>query len=99
MLFTPPTRPTSYVLAALPPELPVHVIGLGSNLLVRDGGVPGLVIRLGRGFGEIRTEPDHRLRVGAAVPDVKAARAAAEAGIAGLAFYRGIPGSIGGACA
>ena len=99
VLFTPPTRPTSRT--SWPRCRPScrHVIGLGSNLLVRDGGVAGLVIRLGRGFGEIRTEPDHRLRVGAAVPDVKAARAAAEAGIAGLAFYRGIPGSIGGACA
>jgi UDP-N-acetylmuramate dehydrogenase len=73
------------------------VIGLGSNLLVRDGGVPGIVIRLGRGFSEIKAEEDHRLRVGTAVPDVKVARAAADAGITGLAFYRGIPGAIGGA--
>ena len=73
------------------------VIGLGSNLLVRDGGVPGVVIRLGRGFSKIEVEPGHRLRAGTAVPDVKVARAAADAGIAGLAFYRGIPGSIGGA--
>ena len=77
--------------------LPVTVIGLGSNLLVRDGGVPGVVIRLGRGFGEVKAEPSHRLRAGAAVPDVKLARTAAEAGIGGLAFYRGIPGSVGGA--
>jgi UDP-N-acetylmuramate dehydrogenase len=78
------------------PEIPVFVIGLGSNLLVRDGGVPGVVIRLGRGFNEIATEGT-RLTAGTAVPDVKVARAAAEAGIAGLSFYRGIPGSIGGA--
>jgi UDP-N-acetylmuramate dehydrogenase len=98
VLFTPADEADlAYVLAAVPREVPVTVIGLGSNLLVRDGGVPGLVIRLGRGFGEIRAEPGHRLRVGAAVPDVKAARAAADAGIARLAFYRGIPGSIGGA--
>ena len=77
--------------------MPVVVIGLGSNLLVRDGGVPGVVIRLGRGFAKIEVEPGHRLRAGTAVPDVKVARAAADAGIAGLAFYRGIPGSIGGA--
>jgi UDP-N-acetylmuramate dehydrogenase len=64
---------------------------------VRDGGVPGVVIRLGRGFGEIKIEDGHRLRTGTIVPDVKVARAAADAGIAGLAFYRGIPGSIGGA--
>jgi len=85
------------LLAAVPPEVPVTTIGLGSNLLVRDGGVPGIVIRLGRGFSNIQVEPGHRIRVGTAVPDVKVARAAADAGIGGLAFYRGIPGSIGGA--
>jgi UDP-N-acetylmuramate dehydrogenase len=73
------------------------VIGLGSNLLVRDGGIPGIAIRLGRGFAQTAVEPGHRIRVGTAVPDVRLARAAAEAGIAGLAFYRGIPGSVGGA--
>ena len=85
------------LLASTPAEVPVTVIGLGSNLLVRDGGVPGVVIRLGKGFAEVVVEPGHRLRTGTAVPDVKVARAAADAGIAGLAFYRGIPGSIGGA--
>jgi UDP-N-acetylmuramate dehydrogenase len=84
-------------LARRPPEIPITVIGLGSNLIVRDGGVPGVVIRLGRGFSEIKVEPGHRIRAGAAVPDVKVARAAQEAAIAGLAFYRGIPGAIGGA--
>jgi UDP-N-acetylmuramate dehydrogenase len=64
---------------------------------VRDGGVPGVVIRLGRGFSQIAVEPESRIRVGAAVPDVKLSRAAADAGIAGLAFYRGVPGSVGGA--
>jgi UDP-N-acetylmuramate dehydrogenase len=87
----------AYFLANIPADLPVTVIGLGSNLLVRDGGVPGVVIRLGKGFATIAPEPGHRIRTGTAVPDVKVARAAAEAGIAGLAFYRGIPGSIGGA--
>ena len=87
----------SYFLKKLPDGVPINVIGLGSNLLVRDGGVPGVVIRLGKGFGEIKVEPNNRLRVGTAVPDVKVARAAADAGISGLAFYRGIPGSIGGA--
>ncbi|MFA5955168.1 UDP-N-acetylmuramate dehydrogenase [Hyphomicrobium sp.] len=87
----------AYFLKHLPRDVPVQVIGLGSNLLVRDGGVPGVVIRLGRGFSEIKVEDGHRLRVGTAVPDVKVARAAADAGIRGLAFYRGIPGSIGGA--
>jgi UDP-N-acetylmuramate dehydrogenase len=84
-------------LRALPPEVPVTVIGLGSNLIVRGGGVPGVVIRLGRGFNGIAVEQGHRIRVGAAVPDVKVARAAQEAALAGLAFYRGIPGAIGGA--
>ena len=87
----------AYFLAHIPAELPVTVIGLGSNLLVRDGGIPGVAIRLGRGFAQIAAEGGHRIRAGAAVPDVKLARAAAEAGIAGLAFYRGIPGAIGGA--
>jgi UDP-N-acetylmuramate dehydrogenase len=87
----------AYFLKGIPPELPVTLIGLGSNLLVRDGGLPGVVIRLGRGFASVTAEPGHRIRAGTALPDVKVARAAAEAGIAGLAFYRGIPGSIGGA--
>jgi UDP-N-acetylmuramate dehydrogenase len=83
-------------LGRLRSDLPVTVVGLGSNLIVRDGGVPGVVIRLGRGFGDIAVEGS-RVRVGAAVPDVRVARAAQEAGVAGLAFMRGIPGAVGGA--
>ena len=86
----------SYFLAHLPGDLPVTVIGLGSNLIVRDGGVPGSAVRLGRGFNEIMIE-GARVRAGAAVPDVKVARAAQEAGISGLSFMRGIPGAVGGA--
>ncbi len=86
----------AYFLAKLAPDFAVTVIGLGSNLIVRDGGVPGVVIRLGRGFNEIVIEGT-RIRAGAAVPDVKVARAAQEAGIAGLSFMRGIPGGVGGA--
>jgi len=86
----------AYVLAHLPDEIPVTTIGLGSNLIVRDGGVPGVVVRLGRGFNEVLVEGT-TLHAGTAVPDVKVARAAQEAGLAGLAFYRGIPGGIGGA--
>ena len=98
VLFTPADEADlAYFLARLPASIPIFVLGLGSNLLVRDGGVPGVVIRLGRGFARTGSEPDHRLRAGTAVPDVKLARAAADAGVAGLAFYRGIPGSIGGA--
>lgn len=87
----------AYVLKSLAPKVPVIVIGLGSNLIVRDGGVPGIVIRLGRGFNEVAVENGHRIRTGTAVPDVKVARAAQEAAIAGLSFMRGIPGGIGGA--
>jgi UDP-N-acetylmuramate dehydrogenase len=85
-----------YFLANLAADVLVTVIGLGSNLIVRDGGVPGVVIRLGRGFNEVSVDGTH-VRAGAAVPDVKVARAAQEAGIAGLAFMRGIPGGVGGA--
>jgi len=67
-------------------------------MIVRDGGIPGVVIRLGgKPFAEIKLESGDRLRAGTAVPDVKVARAAADASLDGLAFYRGIPGSIGGA--
>lgn len=98
VLFTPEDEADlAYFLGCIDPELPVIVIGLGSNLIVRDGGVPGIVIRLGRGFGAIAIEDGHRVRAGTAVPDVKVARAAADAGIAGLTFFRGIPGSVGGA--
>jgi UDP-N-acetylmuramate dehydrogenase len=88
----------AYLLALLPREIPVCVIGLGSNLIVRDGGVAGIVIRLGgRAFGAIEATKDHRMIAGTAAPDIRVARAAAEAGVAGLEFYRGIPGSVGGA--
>ena len=87
----------AYFLAHLADNIPVTMIGLGSNLIVRDGGVPGVVIRLGRGFNAVTIEPGERVRAGAAVPDVKVARAAQEAGVSGLAFLRGIPGAIGGA--
>src|SRR5437763_4067621 len=87
----------AYALAQLAADIPVTVIGLGSNLIVRDGGVAGVVVRLGRGFSEIKIEAEHRIRAGAVVPDVKVARAAQEAGLAGLAFFRGIPGAVGGA--
>jgi len=86
----------AYFLANLAGEIPVTVVGLGSNLIVRDGGVRGVVIRLGRGFGDTAIESE-QVRAGAAVPDVKVARVAQDAGIAGLAFLRGIPGAIGGA--
>jgi UDP-N-acetylmuramate dehydrogenase len=85
-----------YFLAHLPAEIPVTVVGVGSNLLVRDGGIEGVVIRLARGFNETSVEGE-LIRAGAAVPDVRLAQVAAEAGLAGLAFYRGVPGTVGGA--
>src|SRR6266436_6606625 len=98
LLFMPEDeQDLSYFLTHLPAEIPLTVIGLGSNLIVRDGGVPGVVIRLGRGFSNVAAEPGARVRAGAAVPDVKVSRMAQEAAIAGLAFLRGIPGAIGGA--
>ncbi|HUL89690.1 MAG TPA: UDP-N-acetylmuramate dehydrogenase [Pseudolabrys sp.] len=86
----------AYFLRNLPSEIPVTVIGAGSNLIVRDGGVPGVVVRLGRGFNDVKIE-DHRVTVGTAMLDVMVARAAQAAGLAGLAFLSGIPGTIGGA--
>jgi UDP-N-acetylmuramate dehydrogenase len=87
----------AFFLAHLPPDVPVTTVGLGSNLIVRDGGVPGVVIRLGRGFAGVAVEDGARISAGAAVPDVKVARTAQDAAIAGLAFMRGIPGAVGGA--
>jgi UDP-N-acetylmuramate dehydrogenase len=83
-------------LAGCPDDVPLTVIGVGSNLLVRDGGVPGVVIRLGRGFAEIRADGD-AIVTGAAALDINVARVALDAGIAGLEFLSGIPGTIGGA--
>ncbi len=97
-LFTPADEDDlAYFLSRCPSNIPLTVIGVGSNLLVRDGGVPGAVIRLARGFNEAVPLGGTLIRAGAAVPDVRLAQAAATAGIAGLAFYRGIPGTVGGA--
>lgn len=79
------------------PDVPILVLGLGSNLLIRDGGFRGLAIKLGKGFQDIKVGADYHIRAGAGAADVKVARVAAEAGIAGLSFLRGIPGTIGGA--
>ncbi|HZQ12342.1 MAG TPA: UDP-N-acetylmuramate dehydrogenase [Pseudolabrys sp.] len=86
-----------YFLRNLPAEIPVMVIGASSNLIIRDGGIEGVVIRLGKPFGDIAVEEGHRLRAGCAALDAHVARHARDAGIAGLAFFSGIPGSIGGA--
>lgn len=83
------------MLMSLPHDAPVHIIGVGSNLLVRDGGVPGVVIRLSKAFREISVEGERRIRVGGGAQDIAIANAARKAGIAGMEFLRGIPGLIG----
>ncbi len=86
-------------LAALDPGVPVTPLGVGSNTLVRDGGVEGVVVRLaGHAFASIQTLGDARLSAGAGALDAWLAKAAAAAGVAGLEFYTGVPGAIGGAC-
>ncbi len=85
-------------LKGLDPAVPVMALGVGSNTLVRDGGIEGVVIRLGRGFSTVEPRGDHTIFAGAGVPDAVLAREAGKAGIAGLEFYRGVPGSVGGAC-
>ena len=98
ILFTPADEnDLAYFLARLPTELPVHVVGVGSNLIVRDGGLPGVVVRLApRGFGETSTQ-DVVVTAGAAALDKRVAETAASANLAGLEFFFGIPGTIGGA--
>jgi len=86
----------AHFLSSTPDDIPVHVLGVASNTLVRDGGIKGVVIRLGPDFARIEIE-GQTLRAGAAALDTKVAKAAAKAGLAGLEFYAGIPGSIGGA--
>jgi UDP-N-acetylmuramate dehydrogenase len=86
----------AYFLEHLDPAVPILALGLGSNILVRDGGVEGVVIRLGKSFQEV-TVDGITITAGAGTPLVKLATAAATAGIAGLAFMRGIPGALGGA--
>lgn len=83
-------------LAAKPADLRVSVIGVGSNLLVRDGGIPGVVVRLPAAFGKVQASGT-RIRAGAAALDAAVAKLAADAGIAGLEFLRGVPGTVGGA--
>ena len=87
----------AYALRNLPSDISLSVLGAGSNTIVRDGGIEGVVVRLGRGFNEVTVEADNRVRAGTAALDVLVARAAQKAGIAGLAFLSGIPGTIGGA--
>jgi UDP-N-acetylmuramate dehydrogenase len=98
VLFTPADEDDlAYFLARLPKELPVHVVGVGSNLIVRDGGMPGVVVRLApRAFGETRACGDI-VSAGAAALDKRVAETAAAANIGGMEFLFGIPGTVGGA--
>src|SRR6201997_3661373 len=98
VLFTPADEDDlAYFLKNLPHQLPLCVVGVGSNLIVRDGGVEGVVIRLSpRAFGEVNAEGD-MVTAGAAALDKRVAETAASADIGGLEFYFGIPGTIGGA--
>ena len=80
----------------LDPKIPVWPLGLGSNLIIRDGGIQGVVVRLGKSFGKIETD-GLKMRSGAGAPGISAASHARDNGIAGLEFLRGIPGTIGGA--
>jgi len=85
-------------LKAVPEDVPLTIVGVGSNLLVRDGGISGFVVRLSaKGFGEAEVVGPAQIRAGAATPDKRVAAAALEAGIGGFHFYHGIPGAIGGA--
>ncbi|MDB5698833.1 MAG: murB [Alphaproteobacteria bacterium] len=87
----------SRFLAALDPAVPVMAIGVGSNLIVRDGGVGGVVVRLPKAFATVAIEPGNRIRAGAAAMGITIASKARDAGITGLEFLRGIPGTGGGA--
>ncbi|MEL6966366.1 MAG: UDP-N-acetylmuramate dehydrogenase [Pseudomonadota bacterium] len=99
LLFNPAdTDDLALFMQRLPRDIPVLVVGVGSNLLVRDGGIEGVVIRLsGKGFGQVEQLSDTQLKVGAAVPDKKLASEALAVGLGGFEFYHGIPGAIGGA--
>src|SRR3954471_4195685 len=95
VLFTPADEDDlAYFLAHLASDIPVYVVGVGSNLIVRDGGMPGVVIRLSpRGFGEAVPDGDI-VRAATAALDKRVAEVAAAANIGGLEFYFGIPGTI-----
>jgi UDP-N-acetylmuramate dehydrogenase len=98
VLFTPADEDDlAYFLKRLPKDVPVHVVGVGSNLIVRDGGIEGVVVRLSpRAFGETKAEGDV-VTAGSAALDKRVAETAAAANIGGMEFFFGIPGTVGGA--
>jgi len=83
-------------LGELDPHVPVMALGLGSNLIVRDGGVPGVVVRLGKAFAKVQAGADYYITAGGGAPGIAVSSAARDAGIANLEFLRGIPGTVGG---
>ena len=83
-------------LSALDRAMPVMALGLGSNMIVRDGGVEGVVIRLGKAFSGVKVLDDHQLECGGGASGILVSSTARDAGIAGLEFLRGIPGTVGG---
>jgi len=91
------SRDLARFLAALEPDVPVLPVGVGSNLIVRDGGVPGVVVRLPKSMSQVRVEPGNRVRAGGGAMGITVASKARDGGIAGLEFLRGIPGTAGGA--
>jgi UDP-N-acetylmuramate dehydrogenase len=97
MLFEPAdTADLQGFLSGLDAKVPVMALGLGSNLIIRDGGVSGVVVRLGKAFADVSVQPDHQLTCGGGASGISVASAARDAGIAGLEFLRGIPGTVGG---
>jgi UDP-N-acetylmuramate dehydrogenase len=97
-LFMPADEPDlAYFLAHLAAEVPLMFLGAASNVIIRDGGIPGVVVRLGNRFAEVKIEDGHRVRAGCGILDGRVSRAARDAGVAGLEFLSGIPGGIGGA--
>ncbi len=99
ILFTPADLDDlRHFIAQIPGETPVTLLGLGANVLVRDGGIPGIVIRLGRPFSTIRIS-DHEVDAGAMALDYNIAKACQRAGLAGFEFMAGIPGTLGGGLA
>ena len=98
LLFSPAdAEDLAYFLKTRPDDLGLTLLGAGSNVLIRDGGINGVVVKLGKPFAEITVDDKHCLTAGAAALDVSVARQAAELGLTGLEFYAGIPGSVGGA--
>jgi UDP-N-acetylmuramate dehydrogenase len=98
VLFTPADEADlAHFMAGLPEDVPCYVVGVGSNMLIRDGGMAGVVVRLGRHFADVRLAGENQIIAGTAALDVRVARFAADHSIDGLTFLRGIPGTIGGA--